>query len=131
MSSKFSDNCYNGFRQNFRMSCKILEGQPQKFIGWTRPFLPLIIFPSSLICVRCLREGGRFNYFRYFENHKSYDNTCIVNTSRCQILISGCKVFCLFQQIFVCEKVKKWIVLRKKITSTPQPPASFLSLILV
>ena len=33
-------------------------------------------------------------------------NFCIVNTPRCQILIWACKVFCLFQQTFSCEKVK-------------------------
>ena len=34
-------------------------------------------------------------------------NFCSVNTPRCKILISGCKVFCLLWQIFVCEKVRK------------------------
>ena len=32
-------------------------------------------------------------------------NVYIVNTPRCQILILVRKVFCLFQQIFVFEKV--------------------------
>ena len=52
----------------------MLEDQPQKFIGWTRLLIPLTPFTSDLICVKCRGEGGRFNHFKYFENHKSYVN---------------------------------------------------------
>ena len=41
-------------------------------------------------------------------------NFCIVNTPRCQVLIWVCKVFCLFQQTFACEKVNDNIMERQK-----------------
>ena len=37
------------FLRNVKMvPGKILEGQPQKFFGWLRPFLPLSLFTSDL-----------------------------------------------------------------------------------
>ena len=39
---------------------------------------------------------------------------CIVNTQRGQILVCGCKVLCLFQQVFACGKVKGYITKRQK-----------------
>ena len=100
MSSKFSDKCKKRFRRRKGHAWEILEDQPQ-FIGRTRLLSTSTQFKFGLIGVKCRVEGGRFNQFKKFENHKSYVD------SRCQILISGCKVFCLFQQIFVCEKVRK------------------------
>ena len=41
-------------------------------------------------------------------------NFCIINTQRGQILICGCKVFCLLQQIFACGKVKGNTTKRQK-----------------
>ena len=41
---------------------------------------------------------------------QDFYNFCFINTLRCQILIWLCKVFCLFQQIFPCEKVKSNII---------------------
>ena len=41
-------------------------------------------------------------------------NFCIINTQRGQILICGCKVLCLFQQVFACGKVKGNITKRQK-----------------
>ena len=41
---------------------------------------------------------------------QDFCNFCFINTLRCQILIWLCKVFCLFQQIFPCEKVKSNII---------------------
>ena len=76
----------------------------------------MTIFSFDLIYIRlvlCPGEGSRFNHFKYYENHKSYVN-CIVNTPRCQILIWVCKVFCLFQQTFACEKIKGNIMKRQK-----------------
>ena len=78
-----------------------------KFIGWTKPFFPLILFTLGLLCVKCHGEGSRFNHFKYHENHKSYVlNFRTVNTPRYQILIWMCKVFSLFQQTFSWEKDK-------------------------
>ena len=48
-------------------------------------------------------------------------NFCIVNTQRCLILISEWKVFCLFQQIFVCEKITKMNCIITKSNHLPNP----------
>ena len=42
-------------------------------------------------------------------------NFCLINTPRCQILIWLCKVLCLFQQLFTCEKAKGYVIKRQKI----------------
>ena len=44
-------------------------------------------------------------------------NFCLVNTLTCQILIWVCKVLSLFQQIFLCKKVKGDIIKRQKTSS--------------
>ena len=126
----FQTNLKRFSREIFR-SCNFLEAWSQNFIRWTRPYLLLTPFTSGLICVKCCGEGGRFNHFKYFGNHKSYYS--IVNTTRGQVLISECKVFCLLQQIFVCEKVIPKNGLYNEIKSPPNPqsPASLLCLILV
>ena len=56
-------------------------------------------------------------------------NFCIVNASRCQILILGCKVFRLFQQIFAGERAIPKNALHCKIKFPPllQPSSSPLS----
>ena len=95
--------------ENFRRS-------PQKLIGWTQLLSTSTPFRLVLIGVKCREEGGRFDQFKYFENQKSYVN------SRCQILISEWKVFCLFQKIFVPEKVRKWSAWWKQITSPAPTP---------
>ena len=95
--------------QNFRRS-------PQKLIGWTQLLSTSTPFRLGLIGVKCCEEGGRFDQFKYFENQKSYVN------SRCQILISEWKVFCLFQKIFVPEKVRKWSAWWNQITSPAPNP---------
>ena len=41
-------------------------------------------------------------------------NFCIINTSRGQIPICGCKVFCLFQHIFFCGNVNSNTTKRQK-----------------
>ena len=62
-----------------------------------------------LVFVKCPGEGSRFNHCQYYGSRKSYVNE-FFNTSRCQILIWVCKVFCLFQQTFACEKVEGNII---------------------
>ena len=37
-------------------------------------FFFLTFFTLGLFCVQCPGEGSRFNYFKYYENHKSYVN---------------------------------------------------------
>ena len=74
MIIKFSDKCKKPLRQRKGHAWKILENQPQKFIGWIRPLLTSISFTFGLICVKCPAECGRFNHFKYFEDHKSYVN---------------------------------------------------------
>ena len=66
-----------------------------------------------LVFVKCPGEGNRFNHFKYYGSRKSYVNE-FFNTSRCQILIWVCKVFCLFQQTFACEKVEGNIMKKDK-----------------
>ena len=64
------------------------HGQPQKVIGWTRPFFSLNIFTSGLFCVKCSGDGGEFNHFISFENLKSYVNEVLHgNTPTCQLFI--------------------------------------------
>ena len=38
-----------------------------------KTFLTSTPFTSGLICAKCREEGGRFNHFKHFENHKSYE----------------------------------------------------------
>ena len=94
LSSKFSDKCEKCLPRNFRRSWKIL-GQLQKFI-------------SGMICVKCRGEGVDLNTLNVLRTTRAMLMIfCIVNTPKCQILIVGCKVHCLFQQIFVYEKINK------------------------
>ena len=106
LSSKFSDKCKKDVPQDFRRSSKILEGQPQIFFGWTRPFLPFTTLTSAFLCVKFPGEGGWFNHFKCFEHHKSYvSDFFLLILQDPRFLFGGCKVFCLFQQIFACKKV--------------------------
>ena len=87
---------------------KLLEDQPQKFIGWTRPLLTSTPFPPGFICVTCRGKVGDSITLNILSTTRAMlMNFCIVNIAKCQILISGCKVFCWFRQIFIYEKVKK------------------------
>ena len=74
LKSKFSNKYKKGFPRSVGSSQKILEGQSQKFLGWRRPFFPLNLFTSGLLCFKFDGEGGWCKHFEYFENHKSYVN---------------------------------------------------------
>ena len=51
-------------------------------------------------------EGGWWNHFKYFENHKSYVNEfCIVNSSKCQILIWTTKYFACFSRFLPVNRI--------------------------
>ena len=88
---------------------EILEGhgQPQKFIGWARLFFLLSLFTSGFFVSNVLRKVVDLTTLNILRTTTAMlMNFCIINTQRGHILICGCKVFCLFQQIFVCGKVK-------------------------
>ena len=73
----FQTNVKKRFRGRKGQAWKILEDQPQKFIGWTRPLLTSTTFnpfTSGLVCIKCCGEGRRFHHSKYFENHKCYVN---------------------------------------------------------
>ena len=130
MSSKFLGKCKKGFHRNFRRSWKFLEGETQKFIGWTRPFFLLTPFISGFFCVNIHGEGAWCNYFKYFENHKSYvDEFLHCQYSNVPGSYLGHKVFCLFEQIFACEKVisKNGLLWQVKHLPNFNPPSSPLS----
>ena len=67
--SKFPDKYKKGFRRNFRRSWSITKIYRMSTTIFS--FDPEYI---RLLCVKCPWEGGRFNHFKYFENHKSYVN---------------------------------------------------------
>ena len=52
-----------------RLFLEVLEGEPQKTIGWARPLFSLTLKWLAL----CQIPWGRcwFNHFKYFENHKN------------------------------------------------------------
>ena len=137
MSSKFSGKCKRGFHRNFRRSWKILEGQPQKYIGWTRPIFPSTPFISGLFSIKFHRKGGWCNYFKYFENHKSYvDEFLHCQYSKVPDSYLGHELFCLFQQIFACEKgISKnglhWQVKHVPNFNLPSSPLSYSGVISV
>ena len=66
---------------------------------------------SGLFCVKFPGEDSR-NIIR--STRAMLMNFCIVNTPRCQILIWVCKVFCVFQLPFACEKVESTIMKMQK-----------------
>ena len=98
-----------------RVFVEILEGhgQSQKFIGWARPCFLLTLNTSGFFVSNALGKVVDLTTLNILRTARAMlMNFCIVNTPRGQILICGCKVFCLFQQIFACGKVKgnttKW-----------------------
>lgn len=98
-SSKILDKCKKSVSKgNFRKSWKILQGQPQKFIGWTRPFVflwPHLHQPCFVSHFTGRNVGlTHLNIFR--TARATLMNFCSVNTPICQIFVSGCKVFWLF-----------------------------------
>ena len=97
-----------------------------KFIGRTEPFFTFftfffffhffILFTSDLFCATCPGEGGRFNHFKYFENHKSYVTEFLHGyTSRWQILIWACKIFAGFSRYFLIKRFKVMMLKARKI----------------
>ena len=93
------------FRRAFRNSAiNLLDGHDH--------FL-LTLFTLGLFFVKCPGGGSRFNHFKYYGNWKSYVNE-FFNTSRCQIFNWACRVICLFQQTFACEKVEDNIMKKDK-----------------
>ena len=127
MSRKFSGKCKKGFHLNFRRSWKILEVQPQKLIGWTRPFflwphLYQVCFESNFmgkvvgVTILNILKIARAMLM----------NFGIVNIPRCQILIWSTKLvsadFCLWKSYF-----KKWNAMRNQTPLQLQPSSSPLS----
>ena len=62
---------------NVKMVSRNIEeghGQRQKIYWMAQPFFPLTLFTSGFFRLKCHGEGGGFNHFKYFDNHKSYVN---------------------------------------------------------
>ena len=111
LSSKFYDKCKEGYLGHFRMSWKILEGQPIYWVYWNIYWInTAIIFFWPHLHQSCFmlnfigRVVGLTTWNILRTTRDKLMNFCIVNTPRCQILILGCIVFCLFQ-VFDSEKV--------------------------
>ena len=99
MSSKFSGKCKKGFHQNFIRSTTNVYWMHTAIC----PFDPIYI--RFILCQISWRRW-LVNYFIYFENHKSCVNEFLhCRYSKVSDSYFGCKVFCLFQQIFASEKV--------------------------
>ena len=133
MSSKFSGICKKGFPGNFRRPWKILEGQPQKFIGWTRSFFPFTPVISGLLCVKFLGEGGWCNHFKFWKPKVlCYWIFVLLILQGVRFLSAAQRIlfvladFCLWKGYFT-----KWTALRNQIPPHLQPPFSPLSLIRV
>ena len=72
-----------GFPRNFRRSWKILEIQQQKY--------------------KYRGESGRFNYSKYFENHKSYLNAPLI-LQDVRFLFRGAKYFACFRRFLSAKR---------------------------
>ena len=96
ISRKISKGC----EKFWKVNCKKLLDQHDYF--YLRPHLHQVWFVLNV--ARKVVDVTTIKVLR--TARAMLRNFCIFNIPRCQILISGCKVFCLFRQIFVCEKVK-------------------------
>ena len=91
-----------GFSRNFKRSWSTTT-----FIGWARPIFLLILLTSGLFVSNVLRKLADLTTENILRIARAMlVNVCIINIQRGQILICRCKVFCLFHQIFACERLK-------------------------
>ena len=104
---KFFDKCKMGFRGNFRRSWSTKKIYRMNTITFFFFFFFGILFASGFFVSNAFRKVVDLTTLNILRTTRAMLlNFCIVNTPKGQILICGCKIFCLLQQIFACGKVK-------------------------